>query len=150
LTERGRLILSRRIATGRPVAQVAAEMGISRQTAYRWWNRYRQAGPAGPADRSSRPRRSPGRTPVSIQRRTVRLRRSHKLGPARIGSRLGLAPSTVHRVLVRHGLNRLDRLDRPTAEPIRRYEPARPGELVHVDSKSSARSTRAAAGASTA
>ena len=42
---------------------------------------------------------------------------------------------TVHRVLARHGLNRLDRLDRPTAEPIRRYEHDQPGDLVHVDIK---------------
>lgn len=40
----------------------------------------------------------------------------------------------MHRILVRHGLNRLaPRLDRPTGEPIRRFERARPGELVHVD-----------------
>src|SRR5439155_18319541 len=43
--------------------------------------------------------------------------------------------STVHRILVRHGLNRLAWLDRPTGEPIRRYERERPGELVHVDVK---------------
>jgi transposase InsO family protein len=43
--------------------------------------------------------------------------------------------STVHRVLVRHGLNRLDYLDRATREPVRRIEMARPGELVHVDVK---------------
>jgi transposase InsO family protein len=43
--------------------------------------------------------------------------------------------STVHRVLVRHGLNRLDHLDRVTREPIRRIVMSRPGELVHVDIK---------------
>jgi transposase InsO family protein len=43
--------------------------------------------------------------------------------------------STVHRVLVRAGLNRLDHLDRATREPIRRMEMGRPGELVHVDIK---------------
>jgi transposase InsO family protein len=43
--------------------------------------------------------------------------------------------STVHRVLVRHGLNRLDHLDRVTRAPIRRMEMSRPGELVHVDIK---------------
>lgn len=47
----------------------------------------------------------------------------------------GLAPSTVHRVLRRHGVNRLSWMDRPTGEPIRRYEHDRPGDLVHVDSK---------------
>ncbi|MGW2683305.1 IS481 family transposase, partial [Streptomyces sp. NPDC001414] len=43
--------------------------------------------------------------------------------------------STVHRILVRHGLNRLAFLDRPTGQVIRRYERDRPGELVHVDVK---------------
>jgi transposase InsO family protein len=43
--------------------------------------------------------------------------------------------STVHRVLVRHQLNRLDHLDRVTRAPIRRIEMSRPGELVHVDIK---------------
>ncbi|SEO90799.1 Integrase core domain-containing protein [Actinacidiphila rubida] len=41
----------------------------------------------------------------------------------------------MHRILARHGLNRLAWLDRPTGEPIRRYERERPGELVHVDIK---------------
>jgi transposase InsO family protein len=43
--------------------------------------------------------------------------------------------STVHRVLVRHQLNRLDHLDRVTRAPIRRIEMSHPGELVHVDIK---------------
>ncbi len=63
------------------------------------------------------------------------LRSERKLGPARIGPILGLPVSTVHRILTRHGLHRLAWLDRPTAEPIRRYERSRPGELVHVDIK---------------
>jgi hypothetical protein len=41
----------------------------------------------------------------------------------------------VHRVLTRHGLNRLRWMDRPTGQVIRPYERFRPGELVHVDIK---------------
>ena len=63
------------------------------------------------------------------------LRAARKLGPARIGPLVGLAPSTVHAVLRRHGMHRLAWLDRPTGQLIRRYERARPGELVHVDVK---------------
>ncbi len=63
------------------------------------------------------------------------LRRSRKLGPARIGWVLGMAHSTVHRVLVRLGLNRLEWMDRPTGRVIRRIHTDRPGELVHVDVK---------------
>jgi transposase InsO family protein len=47
--------------------------------------------------------------------------------------------STVHRVLVRHGMNRLRWMDRPTGRVIRRIETHRPGELVHIDVKKLAR-----------
>jgi len=47
LTEKGRLTLCRRIAAGQPPAHVAEAMGVSRPTAYRWWNRYREQGAAG-------------------------------------------------------------------------------------------------------
>ena len=43
--------------------------------------------------------------------------------------------STVHAVLVRCRLNRLTHIDRATGEPIRRYEHAHPGDLIHVDVK---------------
>ncbi|MFF5712206.1 IS481 family transposase [Streptomyces sp. NPDC012756] len=67
--------------------------------------------------------------------RVCDLRRSRKLGPARIGPILGLPASTVHRILTRHRLNRLAWPDRPTGTVIRRYERDRPGELIHVDVK---------------
>ena len=135
LTPEGRRILCERIASGRPAAHVAAEMGISRTTAYRWWRRYQIEGVAGLVDRSSRPRSCPHHTPAHVEARVIELRRARKLGPARIGLIVGMPASTVHRVLVRHGLNRLRWMDRPTGRVIRRYEKDRPGELVHVDIK---------------
>jgi transposase InsO family protein len=135
LTERGRLILCERIAAGRPVAHVAAEMGISRQTAYRWWRRYRAEGTAGLVDRPSSPHHRPTRTRRKIERKICSQRRRFKLGPARIGARLGVPASTVYAVLRRYGMHRLSWLDRPSGEPIRRYERERPGELVHMDIK---------------
>jgi transposase InsO family protein len=110
-------------------------MGISRDRAYVWWRRYRSEGLAGLEDRSSRPHRSPTRTTPSRERRIVALRRRRGLGPARIAGIVGMPASTVHAVLVRHGLNRLDLLDRVTRAPIRRMEMTRPGELVHLDIK---------------
>jgi hypothetical protein len=110
-------------------------MGISRPTAHKWISRWQAEGDSGLADRSSRPHKTPHRTPIALETRVCRLRTSRKLGPARIGPILGMPASTVHRILVRHGLNRLAWLDRPTGQPIRRYERARPGELVHVDIK---------------
>ena len=42
-------------------------------------------------------------------------------GPVQIAARTGLAPSTVHQVLVRCRLSRLAAVDRITGEPVRRY-----------------------------
>jgi transposase InsO family protein len=135
LTPVGRLTMVMRIESGRPVAHVAAEMGISRPTAYKWWRRWQEAGVEGLVDRSSRPRSCPHQTPPSIEAAIVELRTTLKHGPARIGGRLGVPASTVHRVLVRHGMNRLAWMDRPTGRVIRRIHTDRPGELVHVDVK---------------
>ncbi|WP_405792162.1 IS481 family transposase [Streptomyces sp. NBC_01506] len=135
LTVHGRRLLVERVCSGRPVAHVAAEMGVSRPTAHKWVRRWRDGGEAGLRDRSSRPRTTPHRTPADIEARVCDLRRERKLGPARIGPVLGLPASTVHRILTRHGLNRLAWMDRPTGTVIRRYERERPGELIHVDVK---------------
>lgn len=135
LTPAGRLLLCQRIEAGWPVAHAAHSMGISRDRAYVWWRRYRAEGVAGLEDRSSRPRRSPNRTRPAKERQVVRLRQKKGLGPARIAGMVGMPASTVHRVLVRHRLNRLDHLDRVSRVPIRRMTAARPGELVHVDIK---------------
>jgi len=135
LTVYGRWLLVQRVAAGRPVAHVAAEMGVSRTTGYKWVGRYLAEGEGGLQDRPSRPHTCPRRTGTAVESEVCRLRRERKLGPARIGPILGLAPSTVHRVLTRHGLGRLALLDRPTGQVIRRYERERPGELVHVDVK---------------
>ncbi|MFE5052043.1 IS481 family transposase [Streptomyces sp. NPDC056637] len=135
LTLHGRRILVDRVRSGRPIAHVAKEMGISRPTAYKWVRRWRAEGEAGLYDRSSRPYATPLRTPPAREEEVCELRRSRKLGPARIGPMLGMPPSTVHRVLVQHGLNRPAFMDRPTGQVIRRYERDQPGELVHVDVK---------------
>jgi transposase InsO family protein len=135
LTPVGRLTLVMRIESGRPVAHVAAEMGISRPTAYKWWRRWQDVGEAGLVDRSSRPRSCPHQTPPEIEAQIIELRTLLKQGPARIGGQLGMPASTVHRVLCRLGLNRLAWLDRPTGRVIRRIHTDHPGELVHIDVK---------------
>lgn len=131
----GRLTLVERIEAGRPIAHVADEMGVARQTASRWWRRWLQEGRDGLYDRSSQPKRSPRKTPPEEEQRIEQLRREEKLGPARIAHRLQKVASTVHRVLCRKNLNRLDHMDRPTGRAIRRYEHDSPGDLLHMDIK---------------
>jgi transposase InsO family protein len=136
LTVHGRVELVRRVVQDqRPVAHVVKELNVSRATGYKWLARWRAEGPAGLADRSSRARRLPGKTAPALEAQVLALRSARKLGPARIGPLVGLAPSTVHAVLTRHRMHRLAWLDRPTGQLIRRYERARPGELLHVDVK---------------
>jgi transposase InsO family protein len=139
LTPEGRLRSCQRIESGWTVAAAAESMNISRQCAHKWWSRYRTDGVAGLRDRSSRPHNCPHQTPAKVERRIVALRKSRKLGPARLAGIVEVPASTVHRVLVRHGINRLRWMDRPTGQVIRRIETSRCGELVHIDVKKLAR-----------
>jgi transposase InsO family protein len=136
LSETGRLRLARCVVEdGWPVRRAAERFQVSHTTAARWAARYRELGADGMGDRSSRPQHSPARTPCRTERRIIGLRVTARLGPARIAWRLGLNPSTVHKVLARYGCPHLSSLDRGSGVPVRRYERAAPGELVHVDVK---------------
>ena len=66
LTPRMRLRLARAIVEdGWTVSYAATVFQVAYPTAKRWAERYRQAGPAGMVDRSSRPHHCPLRTPRS-------------------------------------------------------------------------------------
>jgi transposase InsO family protein len=134
LTPRARLRLAVLIVDRGWTYSAAAKMFmVSPRTAAKWAERYRAEGPSGMVDRSSRPRRSPAKTPPRVVRQIVRLRWRHRLGPVQIAGQLGVPASTVHAVLVRCRINRLSRIDRVTGEPLRRYEHDHPGSLIHVD-----------------
>lgn len=142
LTPAGRLVLVQRIASGRAVAHVAAEMGVSRTTAWRWWRRYQEHGQAGLVDRSSRPRWCPHRTPACTETRIRIWRHLARRGPVDLARRIGVPASTVGRVLTRHRAPLLRECDPVTGAPIRasrrsavRYEHPYPGSLVHIDVK---------------
>ena len=136
LTPRHRLRLARAVVEdGWTISYAASVFNVAWPTAKRWADRYRTGGPAAMQDRSSRPHRCPRRTPRAVIRKIVHLRWKKRLGPVAIAERLGVAPSTVHAVLVRCRLNRLSHVDRATGEPIRRYEHDTPGSLLHVDVK---------------
>jgi transposase InsO family protein len=136
LTPRARLRLARLVVDqGWPIARAAERYDVSWPTAKRWADRYRQLGPGGMEDASSRPRHSPNRIPQPVVRKIVHVRWKQRLGPVQIAEQVGVAPSTVHKVLVRCGISRLSRTGRVSGEPIRRYEHGHPGSLIHVDVK---------------
>ena len=146
LSELGRLRLARGVVEqGWPVARAAERFQVSRPTVHRWAQRYREQGPAGMADRSSRPHHAPRRTPAPVVRQIVHLRWTQRLGPAQIAPRVGLAASTVHAVLVRCRISRLGHLDRATGEPVRRYEHPIPARWSTSTSRSWATSPPGAA-----
>ena len=143
LTVHGRALLVERVVRqGRPRSHVAAEMGISRQCASRWIDRYLTEGEPGLRDRSSRPHRTPTRTSAAVESRVLQVRAHQRRGQDWIGPELGIAARTVSRILRRHRVAYLRELDPVTGAVIRasktttiRYERARPGELVHMDVK---------------
>jgi transposase InsO family protein len=110
----------------------AAAAGLSERRGHVWLARYRAQGPAGLRDRSSAPRRVPGRTPPEREGMILALR-ALRMTAAQIGETLGMPTSTVSAVLARAGQGRLPRAE--PAGPANRYERRHPGELVHVDVK---------------
>ncbi len=138
LTVRQRQRVCDLVATGLTITAAALVVGCSRQTASKWVNRLRRG--ESLLDRSSRPLHSPRRTAPTVEQAILRARAELREGPHVIGWALGIAASTVHAVLRRHGSSRL--VAPQIREEVVRYERERPGELVHVDVKRLSRIVR--------
>jgi transposase InsO family protein len=117
---------------GWSIGEAADAAGVSTNTARKWLARFKEFGPAGLFDRTSRPHRSPTQVPRNWQELVLELRRL-RMTAKQIAARLKIPRSTVARVLSRAGLGRLKYLDPPTT--FTRYEWKRPGDLLHVDVK---------------
>ena len=120
------------INDGVTVQSAASRFAVSAKTAAKWVGRYRQFGPAGLADRSSRPHLSPRLTSSFLVEKVVVLRRGHMPG-YEIARRTGLSPASVSRILRRARLSRWRDLNPPP--PLQRYEHPRPGDMLHLDIK---------------
>jgi transposase len=98
----------------RGMTTLCAEFGISRPTGYLWLERYRAGGVAAVAELTRRPRSSPQRTAEAIEQRIMALRRERPdWGARKLSVLLGhesvrVPPATVHRVLLRRGLVRVE------------------------------------------
>ena len=118
--------------------QAAACLSVSPCTAHRWKRRWlgasegeRRSG-GWALDGSSRPHRSPTRTPAHVEQQVLAERERTGWGPRLIAGRIGLAHSTVHAILKRHGRSRAARAPRAAFV---RYEWPCPGDLLHMDIK---------------
>lgn len=122
------------IEAGMSPPLAAARGGASRASGYRLWRRYRAGGWGALQDRPSTPHRQPRRLCPEAEQLIVAARRRSAYGPVRLAGLVPHPPSTIGKVLRRHGCSRLPRPE-GTARCARRYERERPGELLHLDTK---------------
>jgi transposase InsO family protein len=145
--EQARLVAWRQkllqFADDRSVALACRHFGVSRKTFYKWKQRYAAHGSAGLSDRPRTPLRSPRATPADVVRKIIYLRQHYHFGPGKIADYLkrfhqvAVARSSVHRILVTHGMNRLpaNQKHRPHTQRWQRYEKPQPGHRLQMDVK---------------
>ena len=133
LTPKGREAMVRSVIEGRlSKADAAYQFNTTPKTVAKWVKRFRAEGVEGLHDRSSRPLSSPSQTPAATCTTIEALRRQRYTGK-HIATQVKVSPATVSRILRRMGLNRIRDLE--PAEPERRYEREKPGEMIHIDIK---------------
>ena len=133
LTPKGREAMVRSVLEdGLSRADAAVQFNTTPKTVAKWVDRFRAGGVDGLRDRSSRPLSSPSRTVDATCAVIEALRRQRHTGK-QIAAEAGVSAATVSRVLRRLGLNRMRDLE--PVEPVRRYEHAAPGEMIHIDIK---------------
>jgi transposase InsO family protein len=123
------------------VSELCRRFGISRRVAYKWLGRYEAEGESGLADRSRRPRRSPGQTPEAVESSVLELRAAHPAWGGRklrrrlqdLGAEAVPAASTITEILRRQG--RLDEAEAAKHQAFTRFERAEPNDLWQMDFK---------------
>jgi transposase InsO family protein len=125
---------------GKTFGALCQEFEVSRPTGYLWLRRYQEQGLAGIAERSRRPHLSPRQTGDEREEFVVELRQRYpdwgarKLQVLLRQAGVRLPASTIHRILLRRGLVRLE--DRHAAAA-QRFERAEPNQLWQMDFKGS-------------
>jgi putative transposase len=139
-----RLRFVARLLEGEKMAPLCAEVGISRKTGYKIFDRYKDCGVQAFTDRSRRPYRQANQLPAPIEAVIVRLKREYPgWGAPKIREKLRQqvvtphlpAISTVHAVLDRHGLVHRRRRRRRRATGTQLSCPTEPNALWCADDK---------------
>jgi transposase len=137
LTPRGRERLAKMVVSGQTPQAASEAAGVCPRTGRKWVDRF-----TWPACRTA----ARGPTGCVSRHRSLLIERIESLRRQRIPGKeiaatVGVSPATMSRVLKRLGLSKLSALE--PAEPPRRYQRERPGEMIHIDiKKSSADSSR--------
>lgn len=119
------------------LSALCREFKISRPTGRKWRDRYLVCGNLSElAELSRRPRRSPRRSSAELEQQVVELRKRYGWGARKLNkllaeSGVSCPATTVHRILKRHGLVKLE-APRPS---LQRFERGRPNELWQMDFK---------------
>jgi transposase InsO family protein len=142
LSVEGRRRLVELITSGLSIREAASICRVAPATAHRWITRWRLATEEERrslrclVDRSSRAHHQPRRSAPDLEQRILEARARTNLGPARLSHIVGAPPSTIWKVLRRHGRSRGACTPRPITK---RYEWAEPGALIHIDAAKLAR-----------
>ena len=113
-------------------------------TFYKWKRRYEAHGGAACAIGRGRRIGRPRATPQEVVSKILYLRQTYHFGPGKIADYLkrfhqlvDRAVSSVHRILGRHGMNRLpaNQKHRPHSKRWQRYEKPQPGHRLQMDVK---------------
>ena len=124
-----------------PFADLCRRFGVSRQTGYKWLNRYKKDGVAGLADQSRRPLHSPSITPPALEQHVLGVRARNPAWGARKIARFlrdqtpvpPPATSTITGILHRH--DRITPRASADATAWQRFEREQPNELWQMDFK---------------
>ena len=138
-----RLKVLQQAADEQNVARVCRRFGISRKSFYKWKRRRAEQGDAGLCDRPRTPQRSPRATAQEVVSKILYLRQSYHFGAGRITDYLrrfhqvAVACSSVHRILTRHGMQRLpaNQKHQPHRKRWQRYEKPQPAHRLQMDVK---------------
>jgi transposase len=100
------------LSAGQTPKAVATAFGVEIKTVNKWVARFVAEGPAGLADRSSRPKRLRDPTSPETVERIIALRRQRFTGQ-QIAQQTGVSPATVSRILRAARLSRAKDLEPP-------------------------------------
>lgn len=123
------------------ISQICQRFGISRKTAYKWLNRYKESGDEGLSNKSQRPKSSSNETDSAMQAEIAALRDLHPAWGGRklkrrledLGHHDVPAASTITDILHRQGLIAPEEAAKHTA--FKRFEHPHPNSLWQMDFK---------------